>query len=71
MSSNQLKQNNSGGNLLIEYAAENLNLHNKSPSNDFKDTENQQLRQSSNVQQYEAHHQVYTGSSEAAYAVFL
>lgn len=67
MSSNQLKQNNSGGNLLIEYAAENLNLHNKSPSNDFKDTENQQLRQSSNVQQYEAHHQVYTGSSEAAF----
>lgn len=65
MSSNQLKQNNSG-NLLIEYAAENLNLHNKSPSNDFKDTENQQLRQSSNIQQYEAHHQVYT-SSEAAF----
>lgn len=67
MSSDQLRQDSPGGNLLVEYAAENLNLHNKSPSNDLKKSESQQLRQSSNIQQYETSHQVYTGSSETAF----
>lgn len=67
MSENQLKQDNPGT-LLVEYAVENINLHNRSPSNDLKSTENLQLRQSSNnVQQYETSRQVYTGGNTAAF----